>query len=304
MAIYGSTLDSLMANRIGQQAADAAEQNAYRNYLNAVANTNIRRTEGEALDRYRQGELGIRGQDVMGMNEYRRGQIGIGETDVRNRGSYQNEMARIAGLEAINRADAIKEQSRIAEAQTKAQERIAGLPYEKVPMERVKFYEAMQANPDLLKTPEQRVLEASQKIERQNAYTAALMEETQKALKQYDADQRWFNPEDRSTVRINEIMATAGMTPEMAARRYAEETLAPFYDRQLQDLLVKPKSVEPAPAAIVDDRLSQVGQAWRGMGMMPPQRIGAISPDIISRARPSGVSLGSSRYDLNTPPSQ
>lgn len=78
MAIYGSTLDSLMANRVAQQAADAAEQNAYRNYLNAVANTNIRRSEGEALDRYRQGELGIRGQDVMGMNEYRRGQIGLG----------------------------------------------------------------------------------------------------------------------------------------------------------------------------------------------------------------------------------
>lgn len=78
MATYGSTLDSLMANRVAQQAADAAEQNAYRNYLNAVANTNIRRTEGEALDRYRQGELGIRGQDVMGMNEYRRGQIGLG----------------------------------------------------------------------------------------------------------------------------------------------------------------------------------------------------------------------------------
>ena len=78
MATYGSTLDSLMANRVAQQAADAAEQNAYRNYLNAVANTNIRRSEGEALDRYRQGELGIRGQDVMGMNEYRRGQIGLG----------------------------------------------------------------------------------------------------------------------------------------------------------------------------------------------------------------------------------
>jgi hypothetical protein len=67
-----------MANRVAQQAADAAEQNAYRNYLNAVANTNIRRSEGEALDRYRQGELGIRGQDVMGINEYRRGQIGLG----------------------------------------------------------------------------------------------------------------------------------------------------------------------------------------------------------------------------------
>jgi len=78
MATYGSTLDSLMANRVAQQAADAAEQNAYRSYLNAVANTNIRRSEGEALDRYRQGELGIRGQDVMGMNEYRRGQIGLG----------------------------------------------------------------------------------------------------------------------------------------------------------------------------------------------------------------------------------
>ena len=310
MAIYGSTLDSLMANRVAQQAANAAEQNAYRNYLNAVANTNIRRTEGEALDRYRQGELGIRGQDVMGMNEYRRGQIGIGETDVRNRGSYQNEMARIAGLESMNRADAIREQSRIAEAQMRAQERIAGLPYDRISAERAKILELMEKNPDAgraflgIKPTDLDVIKENQKIERQNAYTAALMEETQKALKQYDADQRWFNPEDRSTVRINEIMATAGMTPEMAARRYAEETLAPFYDRQLQDLPVKPKSVDPAPAAIVDDRLSQVGQAWRGMGMMPPQRIGAISPDIVSRAKPSGVSLGSSRYDLTTPPSQ
>jgi hypothetical protein len=170
-----------MANRVAQQAADAAEQNAYRNYLNAVANTNIRRSEGEALDRYRQGELGIRGQDVMGMNEYRRGQIGIGETDVRNRGTYQNEIARIAGLEAMNRADAIREQGRLQEAMMKTQERMAGLPYEKVPAERQRYFDLLQANPNMMATPEERMMRLSQQQERQKEYGTAV----QKAIEDY-----------------------------------------------------------------------------------------------------------------------
>lgn len=90
--IYGSTLDSLMQNRVAQQQADAAEANSYRNYLAQMANTNIRRQEQQDTNAYRwgdlgvrnqlgMGDLGIRQQDVLGSNKYREGQIDIGKSN-------------------------------------------------------------------------------------------------------------------------------------------------------------------------------------------------------------------------------
>jgi len=73
--VYGSSLDSLMQNEMAQKAAAQAEANSYRNYLNQVANTNLRRREGDSMDRYRTGDIDVRRQDVGGMNEFRRGQV-------------------------------------------------------------------------------------------------------------------------------------------------------------------------------------------------------------------------------------
>jgi hypothetical protein len=253
-----------MANRVAQQAADAAEQNAYRNYLNAVANTNIRRKEGESLDRYRQGELGVRGQDVMGMNEYRRGQIGIGETDVRNRGTYQNEMARIAGLEAMNRADAIREQSRIAEAQINAQKSIAELPFDRISAERAKILELMEKNPDAgraflgIKPTDLDVVKENQKIERENAYNTALMTASQQALDEYNSQVGTGYDILPNSDRSNAIkaMVQRGMTPAAAARAYAESNLAPLWGRELppaplnSGIITQPASPSATPSPV------------------------------------------------------
>lgn len=96
---YGSTLDSLMANKAAQQAAQQAEANSYRNFLNQVSNTNLRRREGEALDRRGMEELGINRMNVAGMNDYRRGQVDIGMEDARTR-RYEGETGRenVGGL--------------------------------------------------------------------------------------------------------------------------------------------------------------------------------------------------------------
>jgi hypothetical protein len=90
---YGSTLDSLMANKIAQQGAQQAEANSYRNFLNQVSNTNLRRREGEALDRRGMEELGISRMNVSGLNDYRRGQVDIGMEDARTR-RYEGETGR------------------------------------------------------------------------------------------------------------------------------------------------------------------------------------------------------------------
>jgi hypothetical protein len=97
---YGSTLDSLMANKIAQQGAQQAEANSYRNFLNQVSNTNLRRREGEALDRRGMEELGISRMNVSGLNDYRRGQVDIGMEDARTR-RYEGETGR-EGMRGLN----------------------------------------------------------------------------------------------------------------------------------------------------------------------------------------------------------
>lgn len=91
--VYGSTLDSLMANKAAQQAGQQAEANSYRNFLNQTANTNLRRREGEALDRRGMEELAINRMNVAGLNDYRRGQVDIGMEDARTR-RYEGETGR------------------------------------------------------------------------------------------------------------------------------------------------------------------------------------------------------------------
>jgi hypothetical protein len=99
---YGSTLDSLMANKAAQQSAQQAEANSYRNFLNQVSNTNLRRREGEALDRRGMEELGINRMNVSGLNDYRRGQVDIGMEDARTR-RYEGETGRenVGGLNRL-----------------------------------------------------------------------------------------------------------------------------------------------------------------------------------------------------------
>ena len=237
-----------MANRVAQQAANAAEQNAYRNYLNAVANTNIRRTEGEALDRYRQGELGIRGQDVMGMNEYRRGQIGIGETDVRNRGSYQNEMARIAGLEAMNRADAIREQGRIAEAQMRAQERIAELPFNKVSAERQMYFDLLRENPNIMATPEERMYGASQKQERAKERAGLI----QKAIDDYYEQATGFTGGafTRNSTMTDRIIDELSKNKWKTVPQVASEIIGQQMEAMYGIQSPAPRQMTPAPTGI------------------------------------------------------
>lgn len=103
-SVYGSSLDSLMQNEMAQKAASQAEANSYRNFLNQTANTNLRRREGDSMDRYRMGDIDVRREDVGGMNEFRRGQIGIGQQDAGTR-RFQAETGRedVTGLNDLRR---------------------------------------------------------------------------------------------------------------------------------------------------------------------------------------------------------
>lgn len=65
-----------MANRLADETLAARERSAYRDYLNAMANTNIRSREQEAMDRYRQGELGSRNLQTQAYRDVGLGQSG------------------------------------------------------------------------------------------------------------------------------------------------------------------------------------------------------------------------------------
>lgn len=99
--VYGSTLDSLMAGRLGQQRADADERNAYRAFLNQVANTGIRSREQQAMDRFRMGDLDVRREDVGGINEFRRGQI---SNDALRAGAYGRDVDSLISERPLTRA--------------------------------------------------------------------------------------------------------------------------------------------------------------------------------------------------------
>jgi hypothetical protein len=94
MATYGSSLDSLMANRLAEDALAAREQASYRDYLNAMANTNIRGREQQSMDRYRQGELGSRNLQTQAYRD-----VGLGQSGAyRDVGLNQGNAYRDVGL--------------------------------------------------------------------------------------------------------------------------------------------------------------------------------------------------------------
>lgn len=83
-----------MANRLAEDALAGREQASYRDYLNAMANTNIRSREQEAMDRYRQGELGSRNLQTQAYRD-----VGLGQSGAyRDVGLNQGNAYRDVGL--------------------------------------------------------------------------------------------------------------------------------------------------------------------------------------------------------------
>jgi hypothetical protein len=98
--VYGSSLDSMMQNEAAQQASAQNEVNSYRNYLNNAANTNLRRREGDSMDRYRSGDIDVRRLDTTGMNDYRRGMITNDNTRIGSQERLGMEASRVSQANA------------------------------------------------------------------------------------------------------------------------------------------------------------------------------------------------------------
>lgn len=225
-----------MANRLAEDALAGREQASYRDYLNAMANTNIRSREQEAMDRYRQGELGIRGEDVSGLNQFRTGQIGIGRTDAATRAAaagsqaaYQQGLVDAAKLQAVNQLTLGKDYNQVLRDQIQANKELA-------------------QQMALRQSPELQVFRADQLAKNEEAYRNALMNRYNAIKDRYESDWGWdvigsdmgYDP---STVGIRKIMrANPTLSVEQAARQYAEEELGPFYGKQRAQ---SPLSINP-----------------------------------------------------------
>lgn len=83
-----------MANRLADETLAARERSAYRDYLNAMANTNIRSREQESMDRYRQGELGSRNLQTQAYRDVGLGQSGAYRDVGLNQGNAYRDVGR------------------------------------------------------------------------------------------------------------------------------------------------------------------------------------------------------------------
>jgi hypothetical protein len=88
-SVYGSSLDAIQQAELAQQNADEVRRNNYGNRMNQFANTNLRRREGDSMDRFRTGDIDVRRLDASSMGDYRRGII-------------SNDANRIGAQERIN----------------------------------------------------------------------------------------------------------------------------------------------------------------------------------------------------------
>ena len=89
-----------MQNEAALQASAQNEVNSYRNYLNNAANTNLRRREGDSMDRYRSGDIDVRRLDTTGMNDYRRGMITNDNTRIGSQERLGMEASRVSQANA------------------------------------------------------------------------------------------------------------------------------------------------------------------------------------------------------------
>lgn len=208
--IYGNTLDSLMGNRVAQQEADAAERNAYRNYLNQVANTNLRRREGDSMDRYRTGDIDVRRQDVAGLNQSRVAQADIGRM---NAGANSRNVDSLIRERPLDRAT----RERIAE--------IGG---------RSMVEASRRTDPTL------EVLREDAKNQAIAAEKSVFAGMVGKLLQDYQAEtQGWpfgkgWAPDSAATKAIQKLMEqTPGLSAEQAAATLAAPAFKAMYPRSL-----------------------------------------------------------------------
>lgn len=225
-----------MANRLAEDALAAREQASYRDYLNAMANTNIRGREQQSMDRYRQGELGIRGEDVSGLNQFRAGQVGIGRTDAATR-------AAAAASQAAYQQGLI-DSAKVAEANRLQ----LGTDYNQVLRDQIQANKDLAQQMAIRQSPELQIFKANQLAQNEEAYRNALMNRYNAVKDRYESDwglgivgSDWGY--DPSTVGIRKIMkANPTFSVEQAARQYAEEELGPFYGSQRAQ---SPLSINP-----------------------------------------------------------
>lgn len=262
--IYGSSLDALMQNRVAQQQADAADANAYNNFLAQIANTNIRRQEQQDMNAYRMGDLGvrrqlgmgdlgIRQQDVLGNNEYRRGQVDIGKV---NAATHKADVDSLVAERPLARADQLK----IAQMQADA----ALNPYlfsrpsseaEMINANALKaYYGALEKNAGQ-PSKEAQLLKSSQEAETDNKVRELLATGSAKLLADYNNQTSgplggwtaWDSPE--TTLILSKVKS--GMTPDDAAKEIVAGRLAKIYpSSSLFKNAIQAANNPPAPAPV------------------------------------------------------
>jgi hypothetical protein len=286
MATYGSSLDSLMANRLAEDALAAREQASYRDYLNAMANTNIRGREQQSMDRYRQGELGSRNLQTQAYRDVGLGQsgayrdvglnqgnayrdVGLRGYDVqRELGLGQQGVQRELGLQDIGvRYDLGKRQSDLGGRQLDVNRELGlgqlqlnrDVATRMTPLQQalVDQYggvgQAIQQVPGAFgagQSQEMQLLRANKQMEEESAYQNALNASTQQALEEYGLQTEsgfgWRWNSDR-TGAIQDIIKNYGVTAPQAARIYTENRLAPTFGRTSRfQNLMAPQASSPS----------------------------------------------------------
>jgi hypothetical protein len=240
MAI-GRTAAELTAAIASERAAKLAEDEQWDRAIDRVSNTNLRRREGDSMDRFRTGDIDVRKLDANSMSAYRQGltandlaRIQSGERV----GTLQSNNIYNLGLDT-NRTSA----ANVGRNAT-ATENVAGFgavasmfgaekgaeaaarPYKQLTRAQQLAVDAFGPQALMPQDPTVRAVQAQAQADQQAAYRSAVQARLAQMDQQFNSDQNWLNPDDPTTnainARMDEIVKQRKMDPKNRMSVYNE----------------------------------------------------------------------------------
>lgn len=251
MAI-GRTAAELTAAIASERAAKLAEDEQWDRAIDRVSNTNLRRREGDSMDRFRTGDIDVRKLDANSMSAYRQGltandlaRIQSGERV----GTLQSNNIYNLGLDT-NRTSA----ANVGRNAT-ATENVAGFgavasmfgaekgaeaaarPYKQLTRAQQLAVDAF--GPQALNPQGEnlRMLQIANQNEQESVFQNALNEQARKNLEEYNGYNLW---DSKRKDRMQELV-DSGMSPEGAARKMSIDELTPLYGRSSGASVAQPQ---------------------------------------------------------------
>lgn len=211
---FGRTAAELNAGIAAEKAAKLAESDSWDRFLDRAANTNLRRREGDSMDAYRRGEIDVRRLDTTGMNSYRRAltdndlsRIQSGE----RLGTLQTNNQYNLGLDTNRTAVTNTDRSSTANENMAGFGAVASMRNAEIMADAAKqptwvqrmIYNSKGVEGLMPTDPNVKALQAANQNDQATAYRNLYQAKIDEYNKQFNSDQRLWNPDDLTTEAID-----------------------------------------------------------------------------------------------------